>query len=127
MSNEIVTVNVSVTKAPAPVTLQQTGAIISQGATTLGTDAYQILEEASDLTAILAAALSAASATWVTNVVTVTASAPLPAHLPVGAEFVTTLAGFAPVALNKQFLATVTGPSGAGWRRRIRGAASAGA
>lgn len=111
MSNEIVTVNVSVTKAPAPVTLQQTGAIISQGATTLGTDAYQILEEASDLTAILAAALSAASATWVTNVVTVTASAPLPAHLPVGAEFVTTLAGFAPVALNKQFLATVTGAS----------------
>lgn len=109
MSSNIVTVNVSVSKAPAPSILQQTGAIISQGATSLASGTYQILEEAADLTALLVAARSITSALWSSGTLTVTAAAALPAHLATGSKFVTTLAGFTPAGVNGQYLATVTG------------------
>jgi hypothetical protein len=109
MANQIVTIDVTITKAPAPETLQQQGAVISQGATTLANGAFSLITEPADLTPLLAAALAAASATWAADVVTVTASAALPDHLPSGATFLTTLAGFTPSTVNGQYLATVTG------------------
>lgn len=112
MSNNIVTINVAVTKAPAPSTLQQTGAIISQGVTSLASGTYALLEEAADLTPLLAAAKAVTSATWATGTLTVTTTANLPTHLATGAKFPTTLAGFTsggPGVVNGQWLATVTG------------------
>lgn len=112
MSNNIVTVAVSVNLAPAPSTLQRTGAIVCQGVTTLGSGKFSLLTQASDLTSHLAAAEAVTSATWLSNVLTVTTTSPLPAHLATGQKFVTTLAGFTspgPGVINGQYLATVTG------------------
>ena len=69
-------VNVSVTQqvAPAPSTLQQTGAFISQGGTTLAAGTTQLLTQLSDLTSILRSSDAISSATWNTGVVTVTTS-----------------------------------------------------
>jgi hypothetical protein len=53
MSNAIVTVNVSVITAPTPITLQSTGAFISQGGTTLAANASKLLTQLSDLTSVL--------------------------------------------------------------------------
>jgi hypothetical protein len=110
MSNDIVVINVNVTLAPAPATLQQTGAIVSQGATTLAADSYSLLTQAADLTPLLVAPEAVTSATWASGTLTVTATAALPAHLATGDKFVTTLAGFTPAAVDGQYLATVTGP-----------------
>lgn len=109
MSNQIVQVNVSVSLAPAPSTLQQTGAMISQGQTTLSEGTYALITQPSDLTPHLVAPLASASATWTGGVLTITASASLPTHLPVGATFLTTLAGYSPAGVNGQYIATVTG------------------
>lgn len=114
--NQIVTVNVSVSAAPLPSTLQQTGAEISQGATTLGANARALITQPSDLTALLTADLGVATISWSGNVVTVTTSAPLPAWLTdgglYGVEFTTTLEGFTPAGYNGQVQATSTGASG---------------
>lgn len=113
--NQIVTVNVSVTNAPSPSNLQQQGALISQGATTLSSGQRALLTQASDLTALLAADLSVATISWSSGVVTVTTTAPLPAWLTdgglYGIEFTTTLKGFTPAGYNGQVLATSTGLS----------------
>lgn len=52
MPNQIVIVNVSQQLAPLPSLLQRTGAIISQGATTLTTGSYSFLTQAADLVPI---------------------------------------------------------------------------
>lgn len=111
MTQNIVIVNVSVTKAPAPSALQQTGAILSQGVTTLTSGSYSLLTQPSDLTPLLKAALAITGMTWASSLVTVTTAAPLPAHLPVGATFPTTIAGATPAGYNGQVLGTVTGAS----------------
>ena len=61
MSNSIVVVNVSVTAAPAPSTLQSTGALISQGGTNLAAQSTSLLTQLSDLTPLLAAPILLAS------------------------------------------------------------------
>lgn len=53
MANDIVTVNVSRTLAPAPAMFQRRGAIVSVGGTTLAPGYTQILLESQDLTGIL--------------------------------------------------------------------------
>lgn len=53
-SNQIVTLNVSQTVAPAPSTLQQTGALLSHGGTTTSQYTTTLLTQLSDLTPILA-------------------------------------------------------------------------
>ena len=75
MANNIVTLNVTQNVAPAASTLQQTGAFISQGGTTLSASSYQALTAASSLAAILPAALAITSITWSANVATVTTAA----------------------------------------------------
>lgn len=111
MSQNIVTVNVAITKAPAPSTLQETGAILSQGATTLTAGTYSLIEEPADLTPLLHAAAAITGVAWSGSVVTVTTTAPLPAHLATGTQFLTTISGMTPAGYNGQFLATVTGAS----------------
>lgn len=63
MANQIVQVNVSQQLAPTPNKLQQTGAIISQGGTTLPAGTYSLLTSKSSLAALLVASLTLASVT----------------------------------------------------------------
>lgn len=109
MANNIVTVNVTQEAAPAPSTLQQTGAIISQGGTTLGQGNRQLLTAASDLTSILTAPAAITSAAWNANVVTITTTAP---HGFTIADVLNiTIAGFTPSEYNGTFACTITGAS----------------
>jgi len=68
----IVNVIVKQQVASAPSKLQQTGAFVSQGATTLAAGTYQLLTQLSDLTTILKSANAISSITWASSVVTVT-------------------------------------------------------
>ena len=104
----IVTLNVSVDVAPTPNNLQQTGAIISQGATTLSSGAYSLLTQSSDLTSLLGGTLSLTSITWSSGTATATAAAAIPG-LSINDVFITTIAGATPAGYNGTFLATVTG------------------
>lgn len=105
----IVTVNVSTISAPAPLTLQQTGAFISQGATTAALNSRTLLTTLADLTAILKGALANTSLTWSGSVVTVTTAAP---HGFTTSDTIQmTIAGVTPAAYNGNFLATITGAS----------------
>ena len=58
MANPIVQVNVTQTIAPAPSTLQKTGVFISQGGTSLAKNASKLLTQMSDLTSVLAGAIT---------------------------------------------------------------------
>lgn len=110
MSNKIVTVNVSQTIAPAPSTLQRTGALISQGGTTTIAGTATLLTQASDLTAILRGTAALTSLTWSTGVVTAVTTS---AHgLPIGQTVSLTIAGAAPTAYNGTFNCTITGTTG---------------
>ena len=102
-------VNVSVTQqvAPAPSTLQSTGALVSQGATTLASGTYALLTQLSDLSSILTGAVNISSITWATNVATVTTSS---AHgIPSGDTVQVIITGVLPAGYNGTFLATSTG------------------
>lgn len=107
--NQIVTVQVSQTIAPAPSTLQKTGAFISQGGTTKAANTKTLLTQLADLTAIIAPAATNASITWTTNVATVTTTAP---HgLPNNKTMLAVIAGATSAVYNGTFLITVTGTS----------------
>ncbi len=109
MTNNIVTVNVSQTIAPAPATLQQSGAFVSQGATTLATQHTHLLTQLSDLTGILKAAAANSTLTWSGSVVTVTTAAP---HGFTTSDVISmTIAGVTPSGYNGTFSATITGAS----------------
>jgi hypothetical protein len=109
MANQIVLVNVTQTIAPAPSLLQRTGAFISQGGTTLTSGTSHLLTQLSDLTPLLAGAISITSMTWLTNTVTVTTSTPHGWHN--GDTIAVTIAGVTPTAYNGTVQATVTGAS----------------
>ena len=102
-------VNVSVTQqvAPAPSTLQRTGAFVSQGATTLTAGSIQLLTQFSDLTGILQGSKAITSMTWSLSVVTVTTT--VPHGIPSGETVQGIIAGVAPVAYNGTFAITSTG------------------
>lgn len=105
----IVTVNVSQTIPPTPSLLQQTGAFVSQGATTTSAGTATLLTGLSDLTPILAGALANTSLTWTSSVVTVTPAAP---HgFTTGDIIELTIAGVTPNAYNGTFACTITGAS----------------
>lgn len=72
MTNPIVNITVRQTQAPNPNTLQQTGAVVSQGGTTLAVNGVARITQPSDLTPILAAALDLASLTSTGLVATAT-------------------------------------------------------
>jgi hypothetical protein len=106
----IVTLNTSVVTAAAPLTLQATGALISQGGTTLSAGKFSLLTQASDLTPLLAAAASLTSLAWSGGVVTATTAVAIPG-LTAGDTFITTISGATPSAYDGTFMATVTGAS----------------
>ena len=109
MANNIVQVNVSQTIAPAPSTLQRTGAFISQGATTTAIDTTTLLSQESDLTAILRTALANTTLAWSGGTVTVTTAAP---HGMTTSDVLRlTIAGATPSAYNGTFDCTITGAS----------------
>jgi hypothetical protein len=103
----IVTVNTTVTVAPTPSQLQQSGAIVSTGGTTLTAGTYQYCGLLSQITGILAAPLALTGMAWSSGTVTATTSAAL--TLATGQTFTTTIAGATPAAYNGTYVATVTG------------------
>lgn len=103
----IVQVNVAQTIAPAPSTLQRTGAICSMGSTDLPAGSLGLLTQLSDYTAIAIAPLSIATITWASNVVTVTTTQPHEWANGTNPEVV--IAGMVPTGYNGTFQATITG------------------
>jgi len=102
-------VNVSVTQqvAPAPSTLQQTGALISQGGTTLASGTTYLLTQASDLTSVLRGSTAITSMVLTTGTVTVTTTT---AHgIPSGDIVPAIITGVTPSAYNGTFTVTSTG------------------
>lgn len=109
MANQIVTVNVTQTIAPAPSTLQRTGALISMGGTTTAAGDTTLLTEMADLTAILRAAAANSTLAWSGGTVTVTTAAP---HGFTTSDVLSiTIAGATPVAYNGTYDCTITGAS----------------
>jgi hypothetical protein len=97
--------------APTPNVLQKTGALISQGGTTLAAGTYALLTQVASLTPLLPTPLPVASISWSGGVVLVTTTAPLPVGLTSGDVFITSLAGVTPGTYNGTYTATVTGAS----------------
>ena len=104
-------VNVVVTQqvASAPSQLQQTGAFVSQGGTTLAAGTTQLLTQLSDLTSIISSPIAISAIAWSTNVVTVTTAS---AHgIPTGDTVQVVIAGCVPTGYNGTFAGTSTGAS----------------
>jgi hypothetical protein len=104
----IVEVLASITAAPIPITLQGSGAIVSQGATTLSPGADALLTQDSDLTPLLAAPLALASLSWSGGTVIATTVAAIPGLNP-GDSFRVAVSGASPSGYNGSFRASVTG------------------
>ena len=105
----IVKVNVTQTVGPAPATLQQSGALISQGATTLNQYGSALLTQLSDLTPLLAGTKAISTATWAGNLATITTAAP---HGFTQSDTVfLTITGVSVAGFNGSFDCTVTGAS----------------
>lgn len=110
MTNPVVNVNINLQVAPAPSTLQKTGAFVSAGGTNTTPGAKTLLTQLSDLTAILVAPLALTSLSYATGTVTAVTSAP---HgYPIGQTINLTIAGAAPTGYNGTFPCTITGASG---------------
>src|SRR5262245_44791298 len=104
MVNPIVIVNVSQTLAPIPNNLQKTGALISQGGTTLQAGTYSLLTEEADLDVILAADLSLTSVAWSSGLGgSVVATAAVAHGIPVNTFFKVVIAGVTPSGYNGTF------------------------
>jgi len=106
-TTKVVTVNTSITTAPLPNQMQQRGALVSQGGTTLSDGMVSRLSSPADLADIAALPVVNATLAWASNVVTVTTAAP---HgWTIGDVVKITLAGVAPSGYNGTFPGTITG------------------
>ncbi|MDR3445979.1 hypothetical protein [Dyella sp.] len=103
----IVTVNTTVTKASQPSQLQQSGAVVSTGGSTLAAGTDQYCGQLSDVTAILQPSLALESLAWASGTVTATTSASL--GLTTGETFTVIISGAVPAGYNGTYRATVTG------------------
>ena len=103
----IVTVNTSITTSPLPNNLQQRGALISQGGTTLASGTTQTLTGVADLGNIASPPVVNTSLAWASG--TVTGTTATPHGWTNGDQIKVTIAGAAPSGFNGVFLATVTG------------------
>ena len=100
----IVNVEVSQQVAAAPSKLQQTGAFISQGATTLAPGSTALLTQLSDLSSILVGSKVIDSISWNAGVVTVVTTTP---HgIPSGDTIPVIISGCTPAGYNGTFAAT---------------------
>ena len=100
----IVNVEVSQQVAPAPSTLQGTGAFISQGATTLPVGTVGLLTQLSSLSSILTGSVTIDTIVWSAGTVTVVTTAP---HgIPSGDTIPMIISGCTPTGYNGTFAAT---------------------
>ena len=106
---QIVTLNTQVQIAPSVSQLQQSGAIVSTGGTTLAAGASLYCGNLAAVTAILSAPLAITSLAWLAGVVT--ATVPVDLELAVGQTFTTMISGAAPAGYNGTFVATVATPT----------------
>lgn len=109
----IVVTNVSQTQAPSPNTLQQTGAVVSEGGTNLAAGSISpLITSLADLTPLLQAALAITAIAWSGGIASVTTAAAIPGRTA-GDKYSTTIAGAVgatiPTGYNGLVLATVTG------------------
>lgn len=106
-------VNVSVTQqvAPAPSTLQSTGALVSQGATTLSAGNYALLTQLSDLSGILTGSvtISTMTASGVAPNITVTVTTASPHGVSSGSSVLAVITGVTPAGYNGTYTITSTG------------------
>jgi hypothetical protein len=104
----ITRVNVSQQLAPLPSTRQRTGAIVSQGSTTLAMGSYSLLTSLSSLTPLLLGKMAITSLAWATGMVTMTVPAE---NYTIGETLEITVLGstatLVPGGYNGTFLATV--------------------
>ena len=105
MGFNIVSESVTPVVPAAPSMLQKTGAIISQGGTTITPGTLQLITQASDLTSLTPTPLAVTSAAWAASVVTLTLTSAT--TWPVGTTLEITVAGFTPTGYNGTFLGTV--------------------
>lgn len=105
----IVTVNVTQTVGSIPATLQQSGALVSTGATNLAAGSIKLLTQVSDLATVLAGSAAIAAPTgitWSANVATVNTVSP---HgLTIGQQYYLTIAGAGVSVYNGNWLCTIT-------------------
>jgi len=101
----IVQVNVTQTVGSIPTTLQKSGALISQGATTNPSGISSLITKVSDLTAILRPALAITSIVIAGTTVTATVA---PHGYAVGSQVFLDLAGVSIAGYNGTFLCTFT-------------------
>lgn len=101
---QIVNLNTQVTEAPAVSQLQNSGAIVSAGGTTLAAGTYQYCSTLSAAVGILAAPLPITSLSWSSGTVTATVAA---MSEQVGQTFRTTISGAVPAGYNGTYEVTV--------------------
>jgi hypothetical protein len=109
MTNPIVSVNVSVLKAPAPPTLQKTGAIVSQGGTITSPGTKSLLTQLADLTPLLTPAEAISSITWSASPNIATAITVAPHGFTIGDTVPLTIAGGTQPGYDGTFLCTIIG------------------
>ncbi len=103
----IVTVNGSVVQSPTPNSLQQTGALVTQGGTSTAVNTLTSCANLAAVTAILAPAKANTSITWSSSVATVTTTSP---HGWTNADVVPiVITGAVPAAYNGYYTGTITG------------------
>jgi hypothetical protein len=100
----IVNLNVIETIAPSPSQLQQSGAIVSCGGTTLTAGMYQYCGSLSAVTALAVTPVAITTLTWSSGIATATVPA---MTLAVGQTFKTTISGAAPAGYDGTYIATV--------------------
>jgi hypothetical protein len=106
VSNKIVQVNVSITQAPAPSRLQETGAMLTQGGTNTAPGTLTLLTSAADLEAILESPVPLVSLAWSGGTVTADLTVPQDGWT-VGDVVPITIAGAAPIGYNGSYQGTV--------------------
>jgi hypothetical protein len=106
-STDIVVVNVFQRVAPAPNTLQQTGALVTQGGSSTAPGTQTLVSTTAQLAALLSDSVAISTLAWSGGVVTVTTAAP---HgWTIGDQVGLTVAGALPLAYSGTFVGTVTG------------------
>lgn len=98
--NSIVTVNVRTIQAPTPNTFQQTGCLVSFGATTIASMDAAELTQYSDLSDVLIQPAAAAQVVWSAGLVTLTTAVPLSPDFAPGDTPNMSVTGFAPSGYN---------------------------
>jgi hypothetical protein len=102
---QIVNLTAVVTTAPVPSQLQQSGAIVSVGGSTLTPGTYQYCGNISAINATSATSYAITSLTWASSLVTATVGT---GELgTVGSTFTTTISGAVPAGYNGTYVATV--------------------